>query len=456
MSRTLIRQKVHNFAARLIAGQPLFTYPNVSEYVQRIPGFGCWLPVGRVEAGERTAPQAIIWEVPDSGDLIPFKDLSDAEQVKLRKQVQDSVAVLQREGKRLTGDPTKSRRDLGMVLQRFETPADDFLYTINGKPVITGWGLSEEGPEPKIETTGFNAVAAPNESTEGDVIIVHDDLQPPPPPPCRKYLWALLGGLLALIVALLVFFFFCEQFEYILGDVCPRLKKCKEEVGSLRALLLNRDAIIVEEQKKREAAEKLLKNCEENLSTLKNSLEEVEAKLKACREQSAARSKTEAPPIIEGPRPILPGPVWTEPPRTVWVGTRDKIWDGTKWIVWDGTSERCWDGARWVLCRAQRIIPKQRVITLKVLEVSKIQLSVEPPDPEAKWHITINADAPEEVQQNPQQFVRFDGSDEKTAIGATARVKLSPLPSGRSFIANVVATDSNGQQTIHQLTVGGR
>jgi hypothetical protein len=90
-----------------------------------------------------------------------------------------------------------------------------------------------------------------------------------------------------------------------------------------------------------------------------------------------------------------------------------------------------------------------------VLEATETRCLTYPPDPETKWQIIIDADAPEEVQRNPERFIRFVGPDPKTAIGATAVVSLSPLPSGRGFKANVLSKNSKGQQSIRRFAVGG-
>jgi hypothetical protein len=473
MSRTLIRQNLTNFTARLIAGQPLFSYQNVSEYVHKIQGFNCWLPVGRVESGERAAPQEIIWDVPEAGELVPFKNLSDADQVQLRKKVQDAVEVLRREGKRLAGEAVKSRRDLGTVLQKFEVPADDFIYILNGKPVITGWGLSQEGLGPKINTVGFDSTPDSPPTKDDKEIIdgppTDSTLKKVKPldhqPSCRRWSWALLGCFVGVILSFLVFFFFCEQFEKVLGDLCPHLKKCKQEVEGLKATLSTSEQNLAEERKKKEACEKQLASCQDSVRAMKKNLEEAQARLKACSDQAAPKKKdepvTRVEPKIEKPSTGIastePARIWNGSDWIIWDGRTDNIvWDGTKWVLWNGRAERCWDGTKWVFCSEARGIPKQRVITLKVLEVSKIQLSVDPPDPETRWRILINDDAPEEVRRNPQQFVQFDGApQENSAIGATVKMKLSPLSSGRSFKARVIAEDSRAQQTIHQLTVGG-
>lgn len=460
MSRTLIRQNLNSYSARLVSGQPVFSYQNVSEYAQRIPGFTCWLPVGRVEGGERTTPHAIIWDVPEAGELIPFKNLEDERQVQVRKQVQDAVALLQREGKQLAGDPVKSRRDLGMVLQHLEVPADDFIYLLNDKPVITGWGLSKEGPEPRVETVGLNTVAGGHDP-RSDRIVPED---PPPLPPCRKWLWALAGGLVGLILSLALFLFFCEQFDQVFGDLCPRLSKCKRELHRVETMLRTTQDSLSESQRKLDAYEKRLADCGTSLGTKTKSLEEVQAQfkaqaeeLRACRDNTANKKKTstteDAPDIGTPQRARIR--VWNGTDWIYWNGRTEIVWDGGRYVLWDGKTERCWDGAKPVYCPKGNV-PPPRKITWKVLEVSKIQLAVDPPDPTAKWRIKINDDAPQEVKENPQRFIYFDGSPhENTAVGASVKLGLSPLASGGAFRARVIATDSRGQETVHELIFGG-
>jgi len=104
-----------------------------------------------MELGDRTSPRQIVWKVPGSGTLVPFADLSDDEKVRVRKQVDAAVHTLHLEAKRQGA----SSRELSQVIEKIRSPLDEFIYVLGGRPVITGWGLVQDGPEPTMRTAGF-------------------------------------------------------------------------------------------------------------------------------------------------------------------------------------------------------------------------------------------------------------------------------------------------------------
>ncbi|MEW6348639.1 MAG: hypothetical protein AB1646_06225 [Thermodesulfobacteriota bacterium] len=100
--------------------------------------------------------------------------------------------------------------------------------------------------------------------------------------------------------------------------------------------------------------------------------------------------------------------------------------------------------------------PKVKKVSERLIEGTKV-LSIDPPDPDATWHIKIPAGAPAEVLQDKAGYLRFLGSDRwDEARGREVKIRFSAPAGGRSFTADVIARDSQGFETVYVLTVGGK
>jgi hypothetical protein len=132
----------------------------------------------------------------------------------------------------LRSDSSKARRDLGNILQMVLCPPDYFIYVLNGTPVITGWGLTEQGPEPQIERTSIDSTKGIDEQGGGVTQEGGDggsgggstgggssDGGEPVQRPRRLWPWSLLLALLLLFLGFLVYWFWFSRQPHELACV---------------------------------------------------------------------------------------------------------------------------------------------------------------------------------------------------------------------------------------------
>ncbi len=97
---------------------------------------------------------------------------------------------------------------------------------------------------------------------------------------------------------------------------------------------------------------------------------------------------------------------------------------------------------------------KIKRVTDRLIEGTKV-LTIDPPDPKAKWRINIPENAPAEVIADKAGHLRFLSSPSwDQAIGDEVKIKFTAPSSGQRLTAEVIAKDSQGFETVYILTVG--
>jgi hypothetical protein len=450
MNQTLIKQKLTNYAAQVQGGQPLFYYPAVVDYVKNLHGFDCILPEGRVEVGERSSPREIIWSTDSGGDLRPFKDLSDAEQVKVRSKVNNAIEMLHREARSLKDDESKSKRDLGQVLEKIDAPPDDFIYMLDGKPVITGWGLMEEGPEPRMETTDMAygpakppPIAPPMTPPKTDFAPRSPEPTRPEPkapippiagpvvreqPKSRWWMWALLALLLLLLLAALLW--------YLLKPETPAPVKPPVQPPRAQTELPKRQPPASKPEAPAgiqvKGAETSAKGTE--IPALPEAIEFTE-------EKTAAKTK-----VLDK----TTGVYYTVPEETKWWKNNTIIWDPTlKEWVWVGPY-KIYDYPE--VTPYKESIPSSGAIVQgdprKVL-----QLTLSPPDTAAVWKVSVDPDSSAAVLKNPDKHIVFISPTRGLeTVGPTVELSVSLA---KPLKATVTARDSKGNTSAYPISVYG-
>ncbi|MFH0822715.1 MAG: hypothetical protein V2B18_08170 [Pseudomonadota bacterium] len=456
MNQTIIRQKLSNYAALIYGGQPLFGHPAVTDFAEKSRGFDCFLPRGRIEKGDRTLPSEVLWEVNGEGSLLAFKDLGDVEQVRVREKVENALGLLRTEGKKLAKDQSKAMRDLGQILEKIQVPTDDFIYVLDGKPIITGWGLVEQGPEPQMIMTNAAVPAAaavpagamaavpgkpdvdsPQEPAGFDLIMdlpgsgpgsgakppspLKDGMAPPPAqPPTPWWKWAVPAVLLLLLCAALLAYFLYYK------DAADKKKEAKiiEEPRVVKPLP-------PPDLKKTEPAAKTGHVVVEEKST------------------------------VAGPSTVGKVRVWDEGKSDyVWIPGTGRHWDeGT--VVWDQTRNVhvLRDPMRPpTVIHDPRVRGQKPVIHIEEPPRSKIEvdeknvarvfdLKVVPADAAARWEIRVDPSAPGEVVRNPNGFIQFlNPHSGLEAIGSQVRIGVLSL---KEFKAEVTVNHSSGGRSVH-------
>ncbi len=450
MNQTLIRQKLTNYAALVQGGQPLFYYPAVVDYVKNLRGFDCILPEGRVEVGERSSPREIIWNVDSGGDLRPFKELSDAEQIRVRSKVDAAVKMLHSEAKRLKEDESKSKRDLGQLLEKIDTPPDDFIYMLDGKPVITGWGLVEEGPEPRMETTDLSygppkpppiiPVQAPDKTNltpesepfrRGPMAAIPPlaRLEDKEPPKSRWLLWALLAVLLLLLLAALLWHFLAPESPE--PPPKPPVQQPKVETKPPEAPIKSTEPKgtgtiqVTREDKDSRRAE---------ISAVPHGIENTD-------EKPAEKTK-----VLDKKTNIY----YKVPEETKWWTDNTIVWDSTlhEW-VWVGPYN-IYDYSD--ITPYHEPIPSSGAIVQgdprKIL-----QLTLSPPDTAAVWKVSVDPDSSAAVLRNPDKHIVFISPTRgMETIGPTVELSVSL---SQPLKATVTAKDSKGNTSAYPVSVYG-
>jgi hypothetical protein len=121
----------------------------------------------------RESGDGIDWYAAQSGEVRRFADLSDAEKTETLATVENHVAAINGLGEQLAASETSEEaRLIGRSLQlATRRPSDDFIFLVDGKPVIVAWGYE---PDALASLTGFAPASVPV-------------IAPPPPPPAAVF-----------------------------------------------------------------------------------------------------------------------------------------------------------------------------------------------------------------------------------------------------------------------------
>ncbi len=508
MGDTIIRQQLSNYSSIIHAGKPLFEHPAIADFADKLPSFDCLLPIGRVELGDRSSPRQIVWKVPGSGTVVPFADLNEDEKVRVRRQVDAAIRVLQTEAQRQGA----AGRELSQVIRKIRSPHDDFIFVLGGKPVVTGWGLVQDGPEPTMRTAAFKdepvsekvqapqfapgppagvppkvgirePETEPGEGSGGGTPLPprREAISPPPTGGSRWWICALLVLLTALIFGALAYYFYdrfrtCEK-QYL--TCVERSKRLQEELKQLKKTLSGQEASVRECGRKDKEIERLgkeLQKCRELAEKRENDLKDTAKKLDAC------MTKCRTPIVPGAPDSGTPQEInviwyWDEttghwrsmrvddPKIKTIYGTLPKDLyglDGKVW-VWNETCG-CYRPKKLekrtpapvsspmgpakprgpVLIRDRLGSPGMKISRLAVFEV-------DPPDSSARWSISIDPSSPQVVRNHPQNFIKFmEPQEGLTSVGSKVVVGwISTSP----FRAVIKAIQSSGKSTSYNVVV---
>ena len=151
----------------------------------------------------RESGDGIDWYAARSGEVRRFSDLSDAERSEALRTTNAHLEAIRGLGSQLTAsDSSDEARLIGRSLHLATTrPSDDFIYLVDGQPVIVAWGYEADA------AASLQAIAPPSLPTAVPTPSVTLASAPALPLPARfglsSWLGALLFGLL-LLLALLI------------------------------------------------------------------------------------------------------------------------------------------------------------------------------------------------------------------------------------------------------------
>ncbi|MBN9091178.1 MAG: hypothetical protein J0J01_30035 [Reyranella sp.] len=108
----------------------------------------------------RESGDGIDWYAHQSGEIRRFADLSDAERAQALSAVDGHLASINSLGDQLVGSQTSDEarligRSLHLATRR---PSDDYIFLVDGQPVIVAWGYE---PDALASLQGFTPAAVP-------------------------------------------------------------------------------------------------------------------------------------------------------------------------------------------------------------------------------------------------------------------------------------------------------
>jgi len=151
----------------------------------------------------RESGDGIDWYAMRSGEVRRFADLSEAERSEALRTANAHLEAIRTLGSQLTAsDSSDEARLIGRSLNLATTrPSDDFIYLVNGQPVIVAWGYEADA------AASLQAIAPPSLPVAAPTPSATLASAPALPLPGRfglsSWLGALLFGLL-LLLALLI------------------------------------------------------------------------------------------------------------------------------------------------------------------------------------------------------------------------------------------------------------
>ncbi|MBV8188868.1 MAG: hypothetical protein JOY64_03740 [Alphaproteobacteria bacterium] len=147
----------------------------------------------------RESGDGIDWYAAQSGDVRRLVDLDESDRARVLGTVEDHLQAIRSLGGQLQGSSGEEARLVGRSLElATRRPSDDFIYVVDGQPVIAAWGYEADAA---ASLTGFAPPAVPAPMRLGPV------LASAPVLPLRvgwaPWLSALLFGLLLLLLLLI-------------------------------------------------------------------------------------------------------------------------------------------------------------------------------------------------------------------------------------------------------------
>jgi hypothetical protein len=162
--------------------------------------------------------RSIDWYVQGAVEAFSMQSLSTAEREKVLTTYHQIRQTVHNTAKALEGSTNLADRNLGSVLiNALTVPGDEFIYSVNGKPVLVAWGFSKENvvetssvlgmrvaPRPAIQVPQQSTVSAPLQSGSTEVGTSGSAIIGSRPEWLPALLWIVFALLLALFVWLLL------------------------------------------------------------------------------------------------------------------------------------------------------------------------------------------------------------------------------------------------------------
>jgi hypothetical protein len=150
----------------------------------------------------RESGDGIDWYATQSGDVRPFSDLSDAERTETLRTVDSHLEAIRGLGGQLEASNTSDEaRLIGRSLQlATRRPSDDFIFLVDGQPVIVAWGYEADAA---ASLQGFVPPLLPAVARPAAVLASAPAVALPTGLGWSRWLGALLFGLLLLLLLLM-------------------------------------------------------------------------------------------------------------------------------------------------------------------------------------------------------------------------------------------------------------
>lgn len=147
---------------------------------------------------------AIDWYAPNDGYVVPWSSATTEEREQAKESLTEMRSSLTELSEKMLTSEDSERRTFGLLLQNTVTfPSEDYVYLVNGKPVVAFWGFRDPTA---LETDSISLLTIPPRGP------VETPVVPPPVVEKRRgfpwWLWPLLLLLLLLLAFLLWWFFF--------------------------------------------------------------------------------------------------------------------------------------------------------------------------------------------------------------------------------------------------------
>ncbi len=142
----LIRQNRTGYFGVNAHGKDVFEhYPWISQILERLGRDG-FLAKGTLQADDN-----IVWVTDIQGEYKRFLDLSPSDQEMTMKDIEYSVNLIREYAAKCTADEKPEEKERGRILNEIVGPSKEFIFVVDGKTVIAGWGLRLEGGIPSGE-----------------------------------------------------------------------------------------------------------------------------------------------------------------------------------------------------------------------------------------------------------------------------------------------------------------
>ncbi len=150
----------------------------------------------------REGGDGIDWYAARSGDVRRFSELNEAERAEILRTVEGRLDSIRQLGSQLEGSPSSDEarligRSLHLATRR---PSDDFIYVVDGQPVIVAWGYEADAI---AGLQGFAPAAVPTIAPPAAALASAPAVLLPARLGWSRWLSALLFGLLLLLLLLL-------------------------------------------------------------------------------------------------------------------------------------------------------------------------------------------------------------------------------------------------------------